>query len=396
MDWTFYLTYLVYPLLLVLLLFGAKFYGRGQWNEEWFSLGQTKMVQGFMAVLIMCHHMGQKTCAPWHDSKVIVHGLDLFVPVGYFFVGVFLFCSGFGLYKSWRSKPDYLTGFCRRRILPIMVAFYASEWLFLVARALMGEKMDWQQVLWYVTGAQLANSNGWYVIALPFFYLFFYLAFRLIKRDGWALAATALAIFGYMLLGTFIDHNNWWMRGEWWYNTAHFFTLGLLFARFEKPVTRVLKKGYWAWLILALVGTYVCFQFSEAAKNIWGYYGETWHAPDTVQRRWMTLGAEMLASFMFVFAVFLLNLKIRIGNRTLAWLGGVTLELYLVHGLFVDLFGYDFLETCKSLVYIRSVPLYMVTVVACSIPSTILFALVLRRANRLLTGWRQAPKAAAD
>lgn len=36
------LVYLFYPMALLLLLFGSKWYGRKQWNEEAFSLGQSK------------------------------------------------------------------------------------------------------------------------------------------------------------------------------------------------------------------------------------------------------------------------------------------------------------------------------------------------------------------
>lgn len=94
MNW---LVYVCYPLLGILLLSGACIYKRGEWNEEFMSLSQTKALQGFCAVCVMLHHIGQKTCASWLPGRVITHGLDVFVPVGYFFVGIFLFCSGYGL-----------------------------------------------------------------------------------------------------------------------------------------------------------------------------------------------------------------------------------------------------------------------------------------------------------
>ena len=52
---------------------------------------QTKALQGFFAICIMLHHIGQKTCAYWLNPKYIVHGLDVFVPIGYFFVGIFCY-----------------------------------------------------------------------------------------------------------------------------------------------------------------------------------------------------------------------------------------------------------------------------------------------------------------
>lgn len=394
MDWALLA---IYVLLMALLITGVRVYGRGKWNEEWLSLEQTKLLQGFLAVLIMFHHMAQKTCAPWHAQRFIVHGLDVFVPIGYLFVGVFLFFSGFGLYRSVHTKPDYLKGFPRRRILPIVAAFYLSDWLYLAVRALMGERMDWKQLLWYATGAQLANTNAWYVIALPIFYLFFYAAFRLCKKDGWAMTVTAALILGYITLGTFIDHNDWWMRGEWWYNTAHLFVLGMVFARVEQPIRRAVKKHWWLWTTLAIAGAFIFFYLSEHTVNTLSYYGETWHAPDKVLRRWGCLATQMLSSTFFSAALLLLGMKVRLGNRVLTWLGSVTMELYLIHGIFVELFGYDFMEARASLVYIRSVPLYVLAVIACAIPATVLFRLALKPVKCVIAGKRlfQAQRPAA-
>ena len=99
-----YLIYIYYPLLILLILWGCKWFPKGHWNEEALSIKQTKALQGFCAVCIMLHHIGQKTCAPWLPSEVITHGLDAFVPIGYLLVGIFLFCSGFGLYKSYAEN----------------------------------------------------------------------------------------------------------------------------------------------------------------------------------------------------------------------------------------------------------------------------------------------------
>lgn len=96
----------------------------------------------------------------------VVHGLDFFVEIGHFFVAVFLFCSGYGLYKSVRSKENYLQGFVKKRVLPIIVAFYVTAIIFTIVRALMGQKMDLPQVLRYLSGVQLSNPNAWYVVAI--------------------------------------------------------------------------------------------------------------------------------------------------------------------------------------------------------------------------------------
>ncbi len=379
------IVYIYYPLLAVVLLWGAKFFKKGTWNDGFMSLSQTKALQGFFAICIMFHHTAQKTCAPWLKPKYIIHGLDVFVPIGYFFVGIFLFCSGYGLYKSYKAKPDYLNGFLKRRILPLVLAFYSTGLIFFVVRILMKEKMDLPQAIYYITGLQLSNPNSWYVIALPFFYLGFYLAFRFIKKEWAAILVTCMVVFVYTVIGTFIDHNDWWMRGEWWYNSVHFFSIGLLFAKHEAFIVNKIKKHYVLYVVLAFVSIFIFYKFSVYTQDVFSYYGENFNADDTVLRRWICLISQIAASCAFVFFVFMLGMKIQIGNKVLKFMGTVTLEFYLIHGLFVELFGYSFIDLAPSLYYIKNVALFVLVVVVLSIPSAIL----LHKFHNLVLGQRK-------
>ena len=383
------LTYLVYPLLLLLLLWNSKPAGHNDWNEDAFSLRQMKAMQGFFAICIMLHHIGQKTCASWiSKEQFVAHGLDFFVPLGYYFVGFFLFCSGYGLMVSLQNKPDYLNGFGRRRILPIVYSYYSTGLIFLIARFLMQEPLDGLKVFYYVSGLKLSNPNAWFVVALPFFYLFFYLAFRISKKknapvhsDGAALSILVLLMFSYQLLGTLIDHNDFLMRGEWWYNSVHCFPLGVLFAMYREEITAHIKRHYVLYFLLFFVGMFFTYGLSVDAQNRFSYYGEYWHAPDKVLRRWITLLSQMLASGTFVCFVLLAGMKIRIGNRFLAFMGGITLEFYLIHGLFLELFAYDFAGVAPSLYHLKSVPLLILIVFVPAIPS----ALILRWLRQKVT-----------
>ena len=372
MDWM----YLVYFLLGLLVFFGARLACRNEWNEDYTSLKQTKVLQGITALFIALHHMAQKTCAPWHPTRYTVHGLDVFVPLGYLFVGVFLFCSGLGLYRSLHSKPDYLKGFFRRRILPIVIAFYLSEIIYTAVRLLMGEKMDALTVAWYLSGLHMANFNAWYVIVIPFFYLAFWAAFRFCKREGTAVFLVFLFTLGYTVLGTAIDQqNDWWMRGEWWYNSIILFPAGLLFGKYEKQVTAFLKKGYLFWLVLSFAGAILLFRQSEWFNaHIWNY--NNYWGPMKIPRRLACAGFQWLAALFYTAFCLVLTMKVRLGNRALAFLGGITLEFYLMHGIFVELFGYNFLDISKSLIYIRKVPEYTAAVTVCSVAAALLFRLL--------------------
>ena len=126
------------------------------------------------------------------------------------------------------------------------------------------------------------------------------------------------------------------------------------------------------YLILFIIGFIVLYPVSEITQGIFSYYGENFNAPDKVQRRWICLLSQMGTSCTFVFLVFLLNMKIKIGNKVLQFMGTLNVEFYLIHGLFVELFGFDFLEMRPSIYYIRNVALYLLVVIVLSVPAAVL------------------------
>ena len=147
------------------------------------------------------------------------------------------------------------------------------------------------------------------------------------------MAVTCIAVFVYTFIGTTINHNDWFMCGEWWYNSVHFFSLGLLFARFEEKIVNHVKKHYKLYLPLTFVLIFVLYGVSTICTGVFSYYGQYGFRPHSqvVWYRWICLFSQMLASCAFVFFMFILTMKIKIGNKVLKFMGGVTLEFYLIN-----------------------------------------------------------------
>ncbi|WP_408070323.1 acyltransferase family protein [Butyrivibrio sp. JL13D10] len=366
------LIYSVYFILPILLLWGAKPAKKGEWNDG-LSLSQTKAFQGFLAICIMLHHIGQKTCASWLFPKSrIIPGLEFFVPIGYILVSFFMFFNGYGAYKSFHTKKNYLNGFVKKRVLPVVLSLYSTTVIFFIARLLVGEKIDGQGAFFYLTSIKLCNPYTWYVIVLPFFYLAFYFAFRFIKKDGFAVAATTAFVVAYILLGTSIDHNDFLIRGEWWWNCVHMFPVGMIFAKYENKIIPHLKKYYLIYAIVAVAALYPLYLYSVYAQDAFSYYGENFFAPDKVMRRRLTLLSQVFVTMDFVLASLLLGMKVKIGNRFLKFMGTITLEFYLIHGLFVELCDHTFDGGVPSPFHIKNVFLYVLVVFALGVPSAIL------------------------
>ncbi len=383
--------YLTLAAMLVLLFFGAKVSKKGQWNEEALAIGPMKCWQGFAAVCIMLHHIGQKTSADWLPEYVNrLPGLEFFVEIGYIFVSLFLFCSGYGLMKSRMTKKDYLDGFAKKRIVPVLFSSYVVILAYFIVRYILGERVGVTGILCFITQIQLCNVNGWYVVAQPLFYLAFFLSFRFIKKDWLAMLTTTLFVLAYVLVGTTQDHHaGWILNGEWWYNCVLVFPVGILFARYEKKVLAHLKKYFWFYLIASLLLINPAYQHSYHIREKISYYGELFDPAHRISRRWVCLLSETLACLVPLLFVTVLSLKVKIGNRVLRLMGSITLEFYLVHGLFVELFSYNFIGAFGPILPIQNLALYILAVLVPSLP----LAILLRNARVALTKRLCRPKA---
>lgn len=342
-----YLVYLTYPLLLVLLLAGSKFFGKNKWNDEFLSLSQTKALQGFFAVCIIFHHLSQKTCAPWIKPSYIVHGLDLFLYIGYLFVAVFFFCSGYGLVKSFKSKENYLNGFLGKHIMPLVIALGFSAFIFITARSWMRTGFP---SFFSIGEPQQFNPNAWFPVTLIIFYIGFYFSFKYSKSTLKAILFTCGVVVLYSLYCDFM------LFGTWWYNSVSGFILGLFVAEYEKPLIEKVKKHYVLSLIASIVITVAFYILSVYDHNR--------------IHRLVILFSQLISSASFVVTVMLIGMKVKIGNKVLKFLGGFTLELYLVHNLFIEMFGYCFLrEGIDPFYYISNPFLNALAVIACAVPS---------------------------
>jgi len=377
------LVYLVYPLVLFLFCWGMKPAAKGQFFENHFSLEQTKSLQGLAAILIMLHHCAQKTCVSWIPPLVVRHGLDAFIDAGYVLVGFFFFCSGYGLYKSVTSKESYLKvkNFFVKRIWPVVAAFFATMLVYLAVRIWRGQRIPRDLLLAFLTGRKLCNTNAWYCIAIVILYLVFWGAFSIVKNKKSVLPVILVWIgtVAYVMVGTAIDHNDWWFCGEWWYNSVLLFPMGIIWARHEPAIAARLKKGYWVRLVCSVLLLFLIIQVSHGVLAAFGYYGDYWNQPQLQKMmfRGISALAQNCVAFAFCFMLYLFTMKIRVGNRFTRWMGTITLEFYLIHGIFIELFGFSFLDIARPVRYIKNVALFVLVVFACAVPAAIVLQAIL-------------------
>lgn len=369
-----YITLLIYPIIAAILLFGFKKAKKGEFNEEWNSFSETKAIQGLMALCIVCHHTAQQTCVNWLPSGNIVNGLNVFSDTGFLFVGVFFFWSGYGLFKSFKNKQKYLSGFISKRVVPVLVPYVLVCFLFTLERIyVFKEKMP----LWFkitnFTGITIGYYFGWYIQAIVVFYLVFYFAFKYSRYDFDAILYVFAGVLLWVVAGLIIDHNDYFMRGQWWYNSTMLFPFGVLFAKNESKIIEFLKKRFIILVPSSIILFFLSFFFSRFMESIGGYYGEMMGFPFSkkILYRVLTLTPQLLAAVMFTLFLILICMKAEFHNKVLDFLGSHTLEIYLTHAFFLEFLAISYNYKRDSIFYARPWLLLLVTIIL-TIPTAVL------------------------
>ncbi|MDO4188586.1 MAG: acyltransferase [Lachnospiraceae bacterium] len=369
-----YITLLVYPILIILLLVNSKFAGKNEFNNEWSSIGQSKAILGFISICIVCHHTAQQTSVVWLESGNIVNGLNFFNDIGFVLVSLFFFWSGYGLFKSTIKKQRYLSGFIKKRLVPVWIPYFVVCLLFTFLRLfILDEKMSTTYKVTNFTGITTGYSYGWYIQAIIIFYLLYYIAFKYGAYEFDKISFVWAGTFLWIATGICIDHNAWFMRGEWWYNSVILFPIGVTFAKFDSEIIDFLKKKYMLYTVCSLILTVIFMGFYKIMEGEYGYYGEVMGVKTGIKILWriMTLAPQILCAISFVLFTIMLSLKLCIGNRALKFLGEHTLEVYLTHGFFLDPLAAKYNYAKESMFFGRPWLLLLVTIIF-TIPSAYL------------------------
>lgn len=326
--------FIILAILAALLLFGIRVSKRRQWQDDPLGLEASKMIQGFSAVAIIIHHLTQ---AMEEDAGILAP----FSEFGVLFVGVFFFFSGYGLYTSLKTKQNYLKGFLKKRLSTILVPFYTCNLIFVLAICICGVKLEPMEALAVISGWSLINTHMWYIIEIAILYLAFFAIYRLIKNRTAATAVMGLFVVlmmaGSLMLGHGEDYScQYWFMGEWWYNSSFLFVVGILVSKHADELRKIARKAYVVMLIV-FAGLTAAFGLqTRYALNTWSYWSEEPGVDPAYWDKIRCLAFQLPWIMSFVFALILIMMKVRFGNRVLKFLGAISLELYLIHNLFLN------------------------------------------------------------
>lgn len=250
--------------------------------------------------------------------------LQLVKTMGYTGVDIFLLLSGMGLYYSMERDSSPLR-FWRKRALRVLLPYLIAAGVYELSRCLLGHQGwgDALQNLTFISLLRKGNLSNWFVAFILLCYLVYPLLYRAVKsRRRWLWALLLLS--GSLLLARLV----------FLFAPVLFFRIyGLLL---RVPVFLVgcflaplVKEGRPLRTLPTLL---VCILGAGFSLAVWAVT-EPWYLrllPLLPLSLFLSLGAGVLLSWLPK------------GNwlqRLLGFLGGMTLELYLVHERLLDFLG---------------------------------------------------------
>lgn len=239
--------------------------------------------------------------------------------VGMYIVGVFFFISGFGLGYSYLHKKDYLKGYFRRRVLPLFLKAIFVSIIYMVYKYLHNG-VAFKEQLSNIRLMAPPILNGWFIGTILLFYVFFYISFKFFKKP-------LLSSFVFLILSiAYVYYASKTNYGIWVYNSCITMSIGLFAALLREKLSTIFikydKRILYISTILLFFG------------NNWVNKGLSLFSSDFV---W-GIGYNLLVVVGLIYILSLFR-YMAFESKGLSFLGDISFEIYMIHGLFIELFS---------------------------------------------------------
>ena len=307
-------------------------------DEDYLSVEHTTNMRGIAAIGIIIHHMSERTTGGYIFGYMAM--------TGYLFVAFFFFMSGYGLLVQYQKKKGkYLNGFIKNRLMYIVIIYLLDIVLYTVVKTLLGEHYTPLQILKSIIFTGIAN-NSWYMVVLILLYVSFYIIFKckIIKTIPQKIACVFGVETAFFIICIFFKIN------PMWYLSNYGFVMGMIWANHKEKIDEFLKSHY----IIALIISLIVAAFLNGTPILTDKLlsDEVAICVRTAFRLFSPLSlVALLLVFVYKFKPSLFIWK---------WLGGISLEIYLIHGLV-----YTVLRS--NVLWVKSEVIWVVLTIAISI-----------------------------
>ncbi len=278
-------------------------------DSYYLSNEQGKVIKGVFALLLVIIHIRQRL-------EVMPVSYRLLASGGFLLVSVFFFYSGFGIAKKTMNEADYIKNRLPIRIIYLAGLIVVSEIVYYFFSICYFKNSFLLKDMFYsFLGIKMLNGACWTIVAMIIIQLIFYILYRCgSDRLTWN------AIAGCVIYVAFSIARG---RGVWEMQSCGAFVLGVAFAENEDALSELFKNK------IKFIISILLFVIAFSTPYIWEYYS----AQDYI---WVRILFGTVASCSFVLILFFVLYRIKLSNHTIVLIGNVSTEIYLWHGLIID------------------------------------------------------------
>ena len=303
--------------------------------KDYLSPENTSSIKGIFAIIILFGHLKNGTQVLSTSPIGKLMGL-----LAYLVVGGFFFFSGYGLSINYKSKGrEYIKRFPGRRLLPFYATCMCFTFLNIIMKLLIGQSLKIEFVLKSIFMPGVGVGFGWYIQALFFFYILFWIVFYFFPHLN--------RVVGYCLIFFIYFSINFFFLPMLWWQSSLGFVLGCFWAEYKDIIDKAIgvKKRY----IIILVLSFITMAVTVLLGNI-----------NRLEIYWYSNFFKFFSIGPFIATILLIVKTININNLITRFLGRISFEIYCVQVLFLELFH-------SRLIYIHNDILYIGLTIICVI-----------------------------
>lgn len=288
-------------------------------NNNYLNVKSTNGLKGFLALGIVFHHLSQ-----WVTTGVEFSNFNY---MGTYIVSAFFFLSGYGLYIQNERKEGYLDNFLVKRLSRVIVPVIFVSGIYIVYFISNKYVITINYFISLFVKGSTIIANGWFVDVIILLYVCFYISFKMFSNRTISILINTILIVVYIVLSIRLEY------GFWWYNSSLPFVLGLLWAKHKKYIDEVLNKYYFIVLVCITGLLFISHQYDIVYKKL--------HLVDSYSYAFLANIDNVIFTIFFILIV----RKIDFSNKYLLFLGKISFELYMIHGLVMSIFGKYFVTS---------------------------------------------------
>lgn len=268
-------------------------------NKELLTISQTGILKGIMALGIVLYHLAVQ----YNDNLIV---LKPFKYLGFLFVGLFFFISGYGLTVSMLTKKDYFSS-SKKRFLKVIIPFINAIIVYTIYYSLQGEIL--KQNIFFVV------KYCWFIYEILALYIVFFITYKKFSFKKATILNSIIILISLILMYFF-------KISATWYKSTLAFLVGIIVAKNRENLVKWINSKYYIKTFVLIISMGI---FLSLGKYL--------------ELGILEILIYNIAVMLFIVVCLMLIAKLmKFENKFLKYLGCISFEIYLYHGLFIDLF----------------------------------------------------------